>query len=84
MGNLSIKFFKANLNQLCFLQKRWIPKTGQSLKMSLVTFIVLFFIWCLVVENSLGQTADREAKFATELLKILEEGAKTQEKAKSK
>ena len=52
--------------------------------MSLVTFIALFFIWCLVVENSLGQAMDREAEFATELLKVLEEGAKTQEKAKNK
>lgn len=55
----------------------------QNLKISLATFISLFFLWYVVVENSFGQTADREAEFTAELLRALKEGAKTEKKAKA-
>ena len=55
----------------------------QNLKISLVTLISLFFIWCLVVENSFAQTADWEAEFTAEILRALEQGARTQQEAKA-
>ncbi len=55
----------------------------QTLKIVLATLISLFFIWCLVVENSFAQTADWEAEFTAEILRVLKEGAKKQEEAKA-
>ena len=55
----------------------------QNLKILLLTFISLFFIWWSVVENSFAQTADWEAEFTAEILRALEQGARTQQEAKA-
>ena len=63
--------------------KKRISRTGQNLKVSLVIFISLFFLWGVAAENSFGQEADWEAEFTAELLKALKEGTMKEQEAKA-
>ena len=63
--------------------KKRISRTGQNLKVSLVIFVSLFFLWGVAAENSFAQTADWEAEFTTELLKALKEGTMKEQEAKA-
>ena len=63
--------------------KKRILRTGQNLKVSLVIFVSLFFLWGVAAENSFGQEAHWEAEFTAELLKALKEGTMKEQEAKA-
>ena len=80
--NHSPEFMTTTALETARVKKR-ILRTGQNLKVSLVIFVSLFFLWGVAAENSFGQEADWEAEFTAELLKALKEGTMKEQEAKA-
>ena len=80
--NHSPEFMTTTVLETARVKKR-ISRTGQNLKVSLVIFISLFFLWGVAAENSFGQEAHWEAEFTAELLKALKEGTVKEQEAKA-